>query len=84
MEYLLLFLASTKQSTRLYRVMDLIQHNMRLNGYPGFKLGTCVYDVKVRGTMSFTAHFFHSAVLEKMLGRSLQTYSITEEITAGY
>ena len=84
MEYLLLFLASSKQSTRLYRVMDLIQHNMRLNGYPGFQLGTCVYDVEVRGTMSFAAQFFHSAVLEKMLGRSLQTYSITEEITAGY
>lgn len=84
MEYLLLFLASTKQSTRLYRVMDLIQHNMRINGYPDFRLGTCVYDVKVRGTMSFSAQFFRSAVLEKMLGRSLQTYSITEEITAGY
>lgn len=84
MEYLLLFLASTKQSTRLYRVMDLIQHNMRINGYSDFRLGTCVHDVKVRGTMSFSAKFFHSAVLEKMLGRSLQTYSITKEITAGY
>lgn len=84
MEYLLLFLASVKQSTRLYRVMDLIQQNMRLNGYPGFQLGTCVYDVKVKGTMSFSAHFFHSAILEKVLGRSLQTYSITKEITVGY
>lgn len=83
-EYLLLFLAATKQSTRLYRVMDLIQHNMRLNGYAGFQLGTCVYEVKVKGTMNFAAQFFRLSVLEKMLGRSLQNYSITREVVVGY
>lgn len=83
-EYMLFFLASTRQSTRLYRVMDLIQHNMRLNGYEGFQLGTCVYDVKVKGTIHFTAQFFRLLVLEKMIGRNLQNYSITKEIIAGY
>lgn len=83
-EYLLLFLASTSQSVRLYRVMDLIQQNMRKNAYKEFELGTCVYDIKVRGTMSFPAQFFRLAVLKKMLGRDLKNYSLTQEVTVGY
>lgn len=83
-DYLLLFLASTGQSTRLYRVMDLIQHNMRANGYSGFLLGNCVYEIKVKGTMSFPSQFFRLSVLEKMLGRSLQDYLITREVVVSY
>lgn len=83
-EYLLMFLACTKQSTRLYRVMDLIEHNMRKNGYEGFRLGTCVHDIKVKTTMNFDAKLFHFSIIEKILGRDLQNYSITKEVIAGY
>lgn len=83
-EYLLLFLASTKKSTRLYRVMDLIQANMRLNGYKDFQLSTCVYDIRVKGTIQYAAQFFHFSMVEKLLGRNLNDYFITKEITAGY
>lgn len=83
-EYLLLFLASTKKSTRLYRVMDLIQANMRLNGYKDFQLSTCVYDIRVKGTIQYDAQFFHFSMVEKLLGRNLNDYFITKEITAGY
>lgn len=83
-DYILLFLASTKKTTRLYRIMDLIENTMRKNGYDGFQLGMCVHDIRVRTRMNFQAKFFHFSILEKLLGRNLQNYVITEEITAGY
>lgn len=83
-EYLLLFLASTGQDIRLYRVMDLIQQNMRINAYKDFQLGLCVHDIKVRGTMNFPTQFFRLAVLQKMSGRNLKNYSLTQEVVVGY
>ena len=83
-QYLLLFLASTAQDIRLYRVMDLIQQNMRINAYKDFKLGLCVHDIKVRGTMNFPTQFFRLAVLQKMSGRNLKNYSLTQEVVVGY
>ena len=66
-QYLMLFLAMTKQSTRRYRVMDLIQNTMQKNGYKGFKLGSCVYEMKVCGGFLFPGHFFRMAPLESVL-----------------
>lgn len=83
-EYLLLFLASTGQDIRLYRVMDLIQQNMRINAYKDFQLGLYVHDIKVRGTMNFPTQFFRLAVLQKMSGRNLKDYSLTQEVVVGY
>lgn len=83
-QYLLLFLASTAQDIRLYRIMDLIQQNMRINAYKDFQLGLCVHDIKVRGTMNFPTQFFRLAVLQKMSGRNLKNYSLTQEVVVGY
>ena len=83
-QYLLLFLASTAQDIRLYRVMDLIQQNMRINAYKDIHLGLCVHDIKVRGTMNFPTQFFRLAVLQKMSGRNLKNYSLTQEVVVGY
>ena len=71
-QYLLLFLALTKQSTRRYRVMDLIQTGMKKNGYDDFQLGNCAYEIEVRGDFSFPSRFFRMAPLEAVLGRYIQ------------
>ena len=83
-QYLMLFLAMTKQSTRRYRVMDLIQNTMQKNGYKGFKLGSCVYEMKVCGGFLFPGHFFRMAPLESVLGRDVKNCRINVEICAGY
>ncbi|MCH5251553.1 MAG: hypothetical protein J1F22_01150 [Lachnospiraceae bacterium] len=83
-EYLLLFLAMTKQSTRLYRIMDMIQWDMRKNGYSGFQLGSCVFSFRVKGSFSFPSRFFRMVPVEKMLGRDIRSHSISCEIAAGY
>lgn len=83
-QYLFLFLAMTKQSTRKYRIMDLIQNTMQKNGYQGFQLGSCVYEMKVCGEFDFPSRFFRMAPLEKTLGRSVQNCHINVEIRAGY
>ena len=83
-EYLLLFLGLTGQSTRRYRVMDLIQTGMEKNGYGGFQLGSCVYEMRVQGDFVFPSRFFRMAPLEALLGRSVQNCRITSEVWAGY
>lgn len=83
-QYLLLFLALTKQSTRRYRVMDLIQTGMKKNGYDDFQLGNCAYEIEVRGDFSFPSRFFRMAPLEAVLGRDIQNCRITSEVRVGY
>lgn len=83
-EYILLFMAFTKKSTRLYRVMDMIQWDMVKNGYPDFHLGTCVFSVTVQGEFSFPAYFFRMVPIGKMLERDFRTYHISCRITESY
>lgn len=83
-EYVILFMALTKKSTRLYRVMDMIQWDMVKNGYKGFRLGTCVFSLTVEGEFSFPAYLFRMAPIEQMLGREFRTNHISCRITKGY
>lgn len=83
-DYLMLFLATMRQSTRRYRVMDLIQNGMRENGYETFQFGSCVHDMEVQGSASFPSVFFRMSILETMLGRNLQTYGITSTVRVSY
>lgn len=83
-EYILLFLATTKQSTRLYRIMDLIQWDMVKNGYTNFQLGNCVYGFQATGKFTFPAKFFRLVVVEKMLGREMNQYYTSSTISVSY
>ncbi|MCH5266068.1 MAG: hypothetical protein J1F02_09225 [Lachnospiraceae bacterium] len=83
-EYMLLFLAVTGQSTRRYRIMDMIQWDMIKNGYSEFQLATCVSAIRVKGNFSFPSRFFRLSGIEKMLGRDIQSYSFSCEIEADY
>lgn len=83
-QYLFLFLGLMNQSTRRYRVMDLIQCGMKKNGYSSFQLGSCVYEMRVKGEFLFPSRFFRMAPLEAILGRSVQNGGIVSEVQAGY
>ncbi len=83
-EYLTLFLVTTKASTRRYRIMDLIQWNMRNNGYRQFDFGTCVFSIRVQAGYAFPAKFFRMAVIERMLGRDVREYTFLGDIVRGY
>lgn len=83
-EYLLLFLALTSQSTRRYRIMDLIECSMKKNGYGGFQLGSCVYEMTVQGEFVFPSRFFRMAPIETMLGRDIRNCRVKTEVQVGY
>lgn len=83
-DYLMLFLATTKQSTRRYRIMDLIQWDMVKNGYGKFDFGSCVFSVKVSAAYGFPSRFFRMSAIEKMLGRNVQEFTFTCESERGY
>jgi hypothetical protein len=83
-DYVKLFLLSMNQELRRYRTMDLIQWDMRKNGYDGFQLGNCVFSISVRGTAAFPSKLFRLAPLEKFLGREMKEYSASCEITTAY
>lgn len=83
-DYVFLFLAMTKQKTRRYRIMDLIEQDMQENGYDTFRLGKCVHDMEVKANASFSNLFFQMPVVEKMLGRKWRMYTVTSEITVSY
>lgn len=83
-EYIFLFMALTKKSTRLYRIMDMIQWDMVRNGYDGFQLGTCVFSVTVKGEFSFPSRFFRMAPIGQMLERDFRTHHVSCKITEGY
>lgn len=83
-EYLFLFMAVTRQSTRLYRIMDLIQWDMERNGYKEFQLGSCVFSLTVSAVVTFPTRFFRLPAIRGMLGRDIQDYSYSCEITKGY
>ncbi len=83
-EYLLLFLASSGQSVKRYRIMDLIQWDMVKNGYPEFQLGQCVFSLEARGRFSFPSRFFRMPVLEQMLARKIQSYPSSCQVRVSY
>ena len=83
-DYIMLFLAATKQSTRRYRLMDLIEWDMRKNGYNRFQFGNCVFSMQVEGVFSFPTKFFRFSTIEEMLDRQGQEYQYCVSLTRGY
>ena len=83
-EYIWLFLAMTSVQTRRYRVMDLIENDMRKNGYKGFSLGKSVFDLEVEGSFRYPSRFFHLPMISEVLNRDLSGYGYVCKIRAGY
>lgn len=83
-EYILLFLVMTKPEVCRYRVMDLIDNDMRKNGYEGFSIGKCVFDMKVEGYFYYPAGLFQLPSIGRLLGRDLDGREYLAKIRAGY
>ena len=83
-EYVIMFLMMTSGKKRRYRVMDLIENDMRKNGYEGFSIGECVFEMNVEGGFRFPSKFFHLPGISQILGRDLSGYEYNCMIKAGY
>ncbi|MBO5485318.1 MAG: hypothetical protein J5988_00080 [Eubacterium sp.] len=73
-EYVMLLLAMVPQNVRRYRLMDLIEGDMKQNGHPNFNLASMVFGVHVRAKASIPAYFFRFPTIENMLNRELSAY----------
>ena len=83
-EYLLAFMATTSASLRRYRVMDLIESDMKKNGYSGFSVGECAFELKVEAGFRFPARFFRLPWITGLLNREMTGYEYLCTIRSGY
>ena len=83
-EYIWSFLMMTPAETRRYRVMDLIEADMKKNGYKSFAMGKCLFDLEVEGGFRYPTKFFHLPMISDMLHRELSGYEFICRIRAGY
>lgn len=47
-EYMHVLMIKEDQSQKLYRIMDLLQGNMRNNGWEGFRMDRCIYALQIK------------------------------------
>lgn len=83
-EYVIMFLMMTSGKTRRYRIMDLIENDMKKNGYEGFSFGKCVFEMETEAEFSFPSKFFHLPGIAQILNRDLSGYNYNCRIKAGY
>lgn len=83
-EYLLVFMAMTPVAIRRYRVMDLIDSDMKKNGYAGFSIGKCAFDLEVEAGFCFPCRFFRLPGVSRILNRNPEGYGYHCKIRAGY
>ena len=64
--------------------MDLIENDMKKNGYEGFSFGKCVFEMETEADFSFPSKFFHLPGIARILNRDLSGYNYNCRIKAGY
>lgn len=83
-EYLMLFMAGNGSDVMCYRMMDLMEWNIKDNDFQGFNLGICVDSFTVSGDFSFETKFFRLPFIQNMLDRKLEQFNRGMRIYAGY
>lgn len=83
-QYLMLFLAAGGSDVMCYRMMDLMEWNIKDNDFSGFQFGSCVDSFMVSGTFSFQTKFFRFPYIQKMLDRKQEEFNRETRIYAGY
>ena len=83
-EYVLMFMMMSSAATRRYRIMDLIDADMAKNGYKGFNIGKCTFDMELEGSFRYPSKFFKLPMISDILGRDLLGYSFTCLVREGY
>ena len=83
-QYLMLFMAGNGSDVTCYRMMDLMEWNIRDNYFRGFNLGLCVDSFSVFGVFSFETKFFRLPFIENILERKLQQFNREMQVNMGY
>ncbi len=83
-DYVTLFILGNKRATVCYRMMDLMQANVRRDGVEHFNLGMCLSSFEMRGVFTFPTRFFRLPQMQDMLHRSLYQYHSESTITMSY
>ncbi len=83
-KYLALFLLANKKDTICYRMMDLMEWNIRENYVKGFSLGMCVDAFSVRGQFTFDTKFFRFPFVQDILDRQMRQFNAEAPVKASY
>ncbi len=83
-DYAILFLLGNKREITYYRMMDIMQENLRLDGLKQFNLGMCVDSLRVKGVFCFPTKFFRMPQLQKMVRRELNQFRSEAITTMSY
>ncbi len=68
-EYVLLLMAGIGRDIRFYRMMDLMEWNIRDKEVSNFHFGQCIDSFRVTGQFSYPAKFFHMPIIQKYSNR---------------
>lgn len=83
-EHIMLLMAGVEREYRLYRMMDLMEWNIRDNGTKKFNFGICVDSFEVTGKFTFATKFFRLPSIQEMADRQLYHFQQGITIDAGY
>lgn len=83
-EHLMLLMAGLGHEYRLYRMMDLMEWNIRDNVTKKFNFGICVDSFEVTGKFTFATKFFRLPSIQEMADRQLYHFQQGITIDAGY
>lgn len=83
-EYLMLFVAANGSAKTCYRMMDLMEWNIKDNHVKNFNLGICVDSFSVTGAYIFGTKFFQMPFVQQVLERKLELFRTRAKVNAGY
>lgn len=83
-QYLMLLMPSVGREIICWRMMDLMEWNVRDQGFPGFSLGICVDAFRVTGSFTFATKFFRLPSIQDVLQRELREFHQSVTIDAKY
>lgn len=83
-EEYMMFLMLGKRSERNYRIMDLMEWNIRDNAEPKFNFGICVDSFQVTGEFLYATKFFRMPLIQNVIDRKLNHFRQSVTLEARY
>ena len=80
----MLFMVGGKRSVSCYRMMDLMQTNIRETEVEDFSLGLCVNSFEVSGGFTFPTKFFRFPYIQKIVERELYEFHQDATVSMSY
>lgn len=83
-EHLMLLMMGTNTNKKCYRMMDLMEWNIRDNDVPKFNFGICVDSFVVNGNFSFATKLFQLPFVQSIVNRNAGYFQQDVVIEAQY